>query len=301
MVNRGDWKIPCTKVMFFSLIIVVLTGCGSSTIQKTSGTKQAIQLTKSADDNNQQNSTSLNISSNSNRGSNLGIEKGAVIKTQKKEDLFGNRQIETIALVNLPLVKGQDYSGYLGIWDAQGKLLQKFTLHGYNIMFPIKIYTNDLNNDGKLDIILETDEHANGGNGIHDIYVFIQKDKIFSEKPLPQTPVASFVATYQLKNKSFLIQSQKNKSRTWSTKLSPDIMKNLNNNLLKGKHDVNIDPISEINVNDGYITTKRLLWFGKLQLNSLGFLVTQYKYENGKWIVTQYNIQSNGTSNVTEK
>ncbi|MNI05037.1 hypothetical protein D3C73_579810 [compost metagenome] len=55
----------------------------------------------------------------------LTIEEGAQISISKKADLLGSSGT-TIGLIHLPLMPNHDYTGYLGIWDTNGKLIQKF-------------------------------------------------------------------------------------------------------------------------------------------------------------------------------
>ncbi|MDA8443347.1 MAG: hypothetical protein M0Z55_13390 [Peptococcaceae bacterium] len=290
-------------------IMVVLTGCAinysatanKSTLQNNSGSIDVTQSVQHPNDAHTTNTTTTNIPTTSHTASNnFMLEQAAKIKLQIKADLFNDGQQETIAIVNLPLTAGQDYSGYLGIWNAKGHLLQKLPLHGYDIMFPVKIYTNDLTQDGKPDLVLETDEHANGGNGAHHVYVYIQKDHYFAETPLSNSPAATFFATYQKNSQTFLIQSQEDLSRSWSAKLNADQMQNLNKNLLQGKQGVQIDPVSILQVANDSIITKRWLWFGNLQLNNLGFLVTHYQYRDGKWLVVQFSIESSGSAQVSQ-
>lgn len=280
-------------------IVGTLAGCATDNRSALTNYSVSANIEQSVQQSND--TTTANTSNTSHPvNNNLMIEKDAKIKLLTKADLFNDGQSETIALVNLPLVNGQDYSGYLGIWDAKGHLLQKFPLHGYNIMFPIRIYMKDLTQDGNPDILLETDEHSNGGNGVHHVYIYIQRDHHFVETPLPDSPVTALIAKYQNTKQSFLIQSQKDPSRSWSVKLNVDLMKYLDRKLLSGKQVVQIDPVSSTQVTSGSIATKRWLWFGNLQLNNLGFLVTHYQYSDGKWKVVQYDVESSGSAQVSQ-
>jgi len=95
---------------------------------------------------------------------------------RKKAELIGSMKGSTIALVNTPRKSNQDYSGYLGIWTPEGKRIQKFTLEGYHIMSPVQIYVQDITGDGHPDIVLETDQHANGGLGAHVLNIYVEEN-----------------------------------------------------------------------------------------------------------------------------
>ncbi|MCD1260027.1 hypothetical protein B5M42_014525 [Paenibacillus athensensis] len=281
----------------------VLVGCTMDNSPASTHVSGLIKITPSAQPTNDPYMTNTKVTNTSDLSnsttSGLMLEKDAEIKMQTKADLFNDGQKETIALVNLPLIQGQDYSGYLGIWDEKGILLQKLPVNGYNILFPVKIYTNDLTQDRNPDIVLETDEHANGGNGVHHTYVYIQTEHHFVETPLPESPVTTFFASYQKKEQNFIIQSEEDPSRYWFAKINADQMQFINEDLLNEKQVVQMDPVSAIEVGNDFLTTKRWLWFGNLQLNNLGFLVTNYQYRDGRWQAFGYSIESSGSVQVS--
>jgi hypothetical protein len=223
--------------------------------------------------------------------STIALEPGAEMKISKQSDLFHTGEVYTIGLVNLPQAEG-DYKGYLGIWNGKGNLVKKFDVNGYNSMFPVQLSIQDFTNDGNPDILLETDEHANGGNGVHDAYVYVQQGMSYVEVPLPDSTEEhlTLTASHNLQTKEFLIHS--NHNDTWTVKVDPTILESINPTFLKQPFPVKVDPISQVNTDNHTLTTKRYLWFGNVQLNSLGFLHTSYVFINGKWEVKSYNIAS---------
>jgi hypothetical protein len=223
-------------------------------------------------------------------------EAGAQIKISKQADLFHTGEEYTVALVNLPEVSPGDYKGYLGIWDNKGERIKQFSVNGYNSMFPVQLLTQDLTKDGNPDILLETDEHANGGNGVHVAYVYVQQGTDYVEAPLPETDKINLTVSYNTQTKDFQVQSNENK--TWKVKVDPSILESIDPNTVK-QLPVNIDPISEVNTENNTLTTKRYLWFGNLQLNTLGFLQTSYVYKNGKWDAQTYEVVSGDMAIVT--
>jgi len=74
--------------------------------------------------------------------------------------------------------------------------------------------------------------------------------------------------------------------------LTTDLMKELNRNLLSETNTVNIDPTSSVDVHDNILTTKRLMWFGNVHLNSLAVLVTSYQLEDHKWVIQDYDLEA---------
>ncbi|WP_169810179.1 hypothetical protein [Paenibacillus antarcticus] len=81
-------------------------------------------------------------------------------------------------------------------------------------------------------------------------------------------------------------------SRRWKIELATDTLKELNSNLLNKTNLVNIDPISSVDVHDNMLTTKRLMWFGNVHLNSLAVLVTTYQFEVHKWVIQDYDLEA---------
>jgi hypothetical protein len=228
------------------------------------------------------------------------LEKNAEIKLSQKADLFGSGNEATIALINLPSIPEQDYRGYVGIWDNKNKLIQKIEVKGYDIQFPVQIKALDITGDKKSDIILETDVHANGGLGAHALHVYVQEKGHFVETTVPFWLNTSFSVTLNNFSNVFTINSVEN--RNWTAQWTAEQLKNLDSNTPIQQSPVNIDPISSINLQNNILTTKSLIWFGNLQLNSLAILVTSYHWVEGTWAVKSYNLESvDKMSIVTEQ
>jgi hypothetical protein len=229
------------------------------------------------------------------------LEEGAEIKMSKKADLFGSGKETTIALINLPPIPQQDYTGFLGIWNSKGKLIQRFDVKGYDILNPVQIHVLDITGDNNPDIILETDEHANGGLGVHVIHIYVQVKGQYIEAPVPNGKNTSYTITYDQSSHDFTMISDQD-NRKWSVKWTTDQMKELDSILLSQSNSVNVDPISSIDLQNNILKTKRLIWFGNLQLNSLAILVTSYHYDEIKWVMQSYNLESiDKMSLVTEQ
>jgi hypothetical protein len=218
------------------------------------------------------------------------LEKNAEIKLSLKADLFGSGNEATIALINVPLVPEQDYSGYVGIWDNKNKLIQKIEVKGYDIQFPVQIKVLDITGDKESDIILETDVHANGGLGAHALHVYVQEKGHFVETALPFWLNNNFSVTLNNLSNVFTINSVEN--RNWTAQWTEEQLKNLDSNIPIQQSPVNIDPISSIDLQNNILTTKSLIWFGNLQLNSLAIIVTSYHWVEGSWAVKSYNLES---------
>jgi len=227
----------------------------------------------------------------------LTIEKGAEIKIIKQTDLLGSMKGATIALINLPLIPNQDYTGYLGIWDSNGKLIQKFDVNSYNIMFPVQLQVLDITGDGKPDIMLETDEHANGGLGVHVLHVYVEDNGQYTEAPLPEEMSLNFTVTFRSSSNDFIMVSSQD-TRSWSVQLATDELEFLDSNLLNHTNDVNIDRVSSIDLQSNTLKTRRLIWFGNLQLNSLAILVTSYQFEENKWAIQSYSLENIDKSTI---
>jgi hypothetical protein len=227
----------------------------------------------------------------------ISIEEGAEIKMTQKADLFGNGNEATIALVNLPATPNQAYTGYLGIWDTERKLTQKFEVQGYDILHPVQIKVLDITGDNNPDIILETDAYANGGDGAHVLHIYVQDKGEYIETTLPVRTNTGYMVTLQPANHDFTINSVEDK-RKWSVQWSAqmitgqDQLHALDANFLNSSIPVNVDPISSIDLKNNILTTKSLLWFGNLQLNSLAHLATSYHFEAGKWVMQSYSLES---------
>ncbi|WP_256761647.1 VCBS repeat-containing protein [Cohnella sp. WQ 127256] len=225
------------------------------------------------------------------------IEQEAEIKISKKAALLGSAGEATIALINLPLIPEQDYTGYLGIWDANGKLLQKFVVEGYNIMNPVQIHVEDITGDGHPDIVLETDEHANGGLGVHVLHLYVKDNDQYVEAPLPDEVNSNYIVAFRSASNDFRMTSVQDK-RQWTIQLTTDHLKQLAPNLLTQTSPVNVDPISSIAIQNNILTTKRLIWFGNLQLNSLAILETSYRFEENKWTIQSYSLENIDKSSI---
>jgi hypothetical protein len=230
----------------------------------------------------------------------LTIEEGAQLKMSKHADLFGSKEEATIALINLPLIPQHDYTGYLGIWDSNGKLIQKFVVEGYNINNPVQIHVQDITGDGNPDIVLETDEGANGGFGVHVLHVYVKDKGQYMEAPLSKEMNSGFTVTFRSSSNDFIMISMQD-NRRWAVQFNADHLKQLDSKLLNQSNTVNVDPISSIDLLNNTLKTKRLIWFGNLQLNSLAQLVTSYHFEENKWVMQSYSLEDieNGTI-VTE-
>jgi hypothetical protein len=229
------------------------------------------------------------------------LEEGAEIKMSKKADLFGSGNEATIALINLPLLTQQDNTGYLGIWDKKGKLLQKFDVKGYDILHPVQIQVSDITGDNNPDIILETDAYANGGLGVHVLHVYVQEKGQYIEAPVPYGMNTSFTVTYDQSSNDFTMISDQD-NRKWTVRWTADQLKELDSILLSQSNAVNIDSISSIDLQNNILKTKRLIWFGNVQLNSLAILVTSFHFEEGKWDMQSYSMESvDKMSIVTEQ
>jgi hypothetical protein len=227
----------------------------------------------------------------------LTIEEGAQIKISKKADLFGSMKGATIALINLPPIPKQDYTGYLGIWDSDGKLIQKFVVKGYNIMYPVQIHVQDITGDGIPDIVLETDEHANGGLGVHVLHIYVEDKGQYAEALLSEGMNSSYTVTFRSYSKDFIMVSTQD-NRKWTVQLATNQLKELDSNLLNQSNPVNVDPISSIDLQNNTLKTKRLIWFGNLQLNSLAILVTSYHFEENKWAMQSYSLENIDKSTI---
>jgi hypothetical protein len=227
----------------------------------------------------------------------LTIEEGAQIKISKQADLFDSMNGATIALINLPLIPNQDYTGYLGIWDSNGKLIQKFVVEGYNIINPVQIHVLDITGDRNPDIVLETDEHANGGLGVHVLHVYVEDKGLFAETPLSGGMNSSYTVTFRASSNDFIMVSTQD-NRKWTIQLAADQLKELDLNLLNQSNPVNVDPISSIDLQNNTIKTKRLIWFGNLQLNSLAILETSYHFEENKWAMQSYSLENIDKSTI---
>ncbi|MCL6457058.1 MAG: hypothetical protein K6T85_03540 [Gorillibacterium sp.] len=242
---------------------------------------------------------SISIPLNNDQG--LTIEAGALTKMTEKGKLFGSEQESIIALINLPLVAGEGYTGYLGIWDLSGNLIQKLEVKGYNIIDPEQIHVEDITGDGIADIVLETNEGANGGLGVHALNVYVgDKDK-YTEVILAGGENIAFKTTYVPERGEFSIVSVQD-NRSWMVKLPKgERMDFMDVRLFTGTHALTIDPIGAVAWGENTLTTKRLVWFGNLQLNSLAVLATSYHYQDGKMLVQSYHLESDGSSVITEK
>jgi hypothetical protein len=230
----------------------------------------------------------------------LSIEKGAQIKMSTNADLFGSNKEATIALINLPLVPQQDYAGYLGVWDSNGKLIQRFDVNGYNITKPVQIHVQDITGDRNPDIVLETDEGANGGFGVHVLHIYVEDKGRYIETPLSEGDHSSYTVTFRSTSNDFIMVSTQD-NRRWTVQLAKDLMETLDSSLINQSNPVNVDPISSIDLQDNSLITKRLIWFGNLQLNSLALLVTSYHFEGHKWIMQSYSLENvDKSSMITE-
>jgi hypothetical protein len=231
----------------------------------------------------------------------LNVEEGAQIKLSKRADLFGSALDATIALVVLPLQPQQDYKGYLGVWDSSGELVQKFVVNGYNILFPLEINVLDITADGIPDIILETDERANGGLGVEVLHIYVSDNGSYIEASLPDTVDKGYTATYRPSSNDFMMSSNAD-NRRWAVHFNDELLRLLDTKLLNQPvAAVNVDPVSSIDLQNNILTTKRLMWFGNLQLNSLAVVATSYSFEANNWVIKNYHLESvEGSSVVTE-
>lgn len=219
----------------------------------------------------------------------LTIEEGAQIEKSTKADLFDSMEEATIALIHLPLVPQQDNTGYLGLWDSNGKLIQKFDVNEYHLINPIEIHVQDITGDGNTDIVLETDGGANGGFGAHDLHVYVNDKGQYVETPLSEGMNSSFTVTFHSSSQDFIMISNQD-NRSWTIQLNAEHLKQLDSELLNQPNPVNVDPISSIDLQGNTLKTRRLMWFGNLQLNSLALLETSYRYEEKKWVIQSYNL-----------
>lgn len=219
----------------------------------------------------------------------LTIEEGAEILISKKADLLDSMKGSTIALIHSPLTPEQGNTEYLGIWDAKGKRIQKFIVEGY-MMNPVDIHVTDVTGDGNSDIILETDENANGGLGAHALHIYVEDKGQYKEAPLPEEINTNYTVTFRPSSNDFNMISTGDK-RSWTVQMAEDQLKELDATLLKQSNAVNVDPISSIDVQDHILITKRLIWFGNLQLNSLAILATSYHFEDNKWNMKSYSLE----------
>jgi hypothetical protein len=160
-------------------------------------------------------------------------------------------------------------------------------------MSPVQIVVKDITGDGHPDIVLETDQHANGGLGSHALHIYVQGEEKYTEEPLPLTEEVNdnYSVTFHSASNEFMMVSTKD-SRRWKIELATDTLKELNSNLLNMTNLVNIDPISSVDVHDNMLTTKRLMWFGNVHLNSLAVLVTTYQFEDHKWVIQNYDLEA---------
>lgn len=227
----------------------------------------------------------------------LMIEEGAQIQISKKADLLEPMNEATIALVVLPLEPERDYEGYLGIWDAEGQAIQKFALEGYHMMNPVQIYVQDVTGDGNPDIVLETDEGANGGFGAHAVQLYVKQRDRYVSAPLTEEVNASFAVLFRPSGNDFIVTSEQD-HREWTVTMNAEQLKELDSALLSETNIANVDSISSIDIGDNGLTTRRLVWFGHLQLNSLAVLATRYTFENNMWAVQEYQLESIENSTV---
>ncbi|MNI05040.1 hypothetical protein D3C73_579840 [compost metagenome] len=58
-------------------------------------------------------------------------------------------------------------------------------------MNPIQIHVLDLSGDGNPDIVLETDERANGGLGVIVAHIYVENNGQYAEVPLSEELHAS--------------------------------------------------------------------------------------------------------------
>ncbi|MEW9698872.1 hypothetical protein [Paenibacillus sp. SI8] len=213
-----------------------------------------------------------------------------------KADLTGTGKESTISLVVLPQKPNQDYEGYVRIGDEHQKISQVFTVKGYNILNPVQIHVVDVTNDGKPDIILETDELANGGLGAHDLHMYIQEQNgRFIEQFIPDDgdTESRFSAAYRPSTREFTVSNMED-NRTWRIQISEKFAGQLEADRLDemSENRVHVDPISSIDLMNNKLATKRYVWFGRLQLNGLAVLETEYVCTNGNWRMKQYHLQS---------
>lgn len=220
----------------------------------------------------------------------LDIGQDARIGMTHKAMLYGSEKESTITLVQLPQRSNGDYAGYLGIWDAEGNLLEKHELEGYSLLHPQQLLAEDITGDGIADILLETDEQVNGGMGAHRLQVWAGGKEQYREIELQDQAPFTLQAQFQPDTGGFQITSQPDERR-WEVKLPADQLEAQERELATGSHEVNIDPFFAAAVDDGMLVTRRWLWIGRLQLNGVGVLVTEYRYQDGKLAVADYRLE----------
>jgi hypothetical protein len=221
----------------------------------------------------------------------LDIEQGAQVAKTVQTALYGNQQEMTLALIRLPLKEDDEGSGYVGIWDKAGKLVEKHVVEGYSLQHPVQLLAEDVTGDGIADILLETDEQANGGMGAHRLQVWVGESGQYRELELQDPVAVALQAQFQPATGSFQLTSAAD-GRSWTAQVPAEQLAAQEAELETGSHGVNIDPLFEAAVEDGTLVTRRWLWVGRLQLNGVGVLVTEYRYRDGALVVSDYQLEA---------
>lgn len=220
------------------------------------------------------------------------MEQGAEVAKRTQAALYGKQADMTLALIGLPIqTEGEESSGYIGIWEKAGKLVEKHTVEGYSLRHPVQLLAEDVTGDGIADILLETDEQANGGMGAHRLQVWGGESGQYREVELQDPLAVALQAEFQPATGSYHLTSAAD-GRSWLAQVPAEQLAAQEAELVTGRHGVNIDPLFSATVEDGTLVTRRWLWVGRLQLNGLGVLVTEYRYRDGALVASDYRLEA---------
>ena len=222
----------------------------------------------------------------------LQLEKGAMVKLQRQFDLYEDGKPETVAVVGtVPLPNQIDMfqEGYLGVFNDRGQVEQRIALAGEMVNGPVQLIAKDVNQDGRLDLVLDSDMHGNGGRGVHQMNVFVQGTN-HSFTALPQQDPdwsAELKTSYEAATKTWKIHSNLD-NRDFTAQYIGQVPYDPTATGQDFSSPA-VDPYYELNADGDVLETKHWLWTGA-HVNGIAILSAKHEVKDGKLVVTSYQL-----------
>ncbi|MGB8954963.1 MAG: S-layer homology domain-containing protein [Tumebacillaceae bacterium] len=220
------------------------------------------------------------------------LEKGAKAKLVRQIDLYGDGRLETVAAVGTvptPDLPDMFQSGYLGVFNEQGQVEQRVALTGDAVNGPVLLAAKDVDRDGRLDLVLDSDLRGNGGRGVHQMNVFVQgTNRYFAALPQQDPDWSKELTTkYDAATKTWTIHSNldnRNFKAQYIGKASYDPI------YAGQSYDrPSVDPHYELNADSNVLETKHWLSVGP-HVNGIAILSAKHEVKDGKLVVSSYRL-----------
>ena len=228
------------------------------------------------------------------QGDGLKLKQGEKAKMTRQFDLDGDGRLETVAVVGsvpAPDSTGMFQSGYLGVFNGQGQLVQHVPLKGDAVNWPVLLAAKDVNRDGRLDLVLDSDLRGNGGRGVHQMNVFVQGANR-SYAALPQQGLDwsnALKTTYDAATKTWSIHSNIGNRKFKAQYVGKEPYDP--NAMGKSYDRPEVDPHYELNADWNVLETKHWLWTGA-HVNGIAILSEKHEVKDGKLVVTSYRLDT---------